>query len=72
MSCHAYYSAISTAPCKVLFRGLTLDAPRNINQLGSAATTLAAQQKDHVIRQQYVQKALHMIPWMALKTIASN
>ena len=46
--------------------------PRNINQLGSAATTLAAQQKDHVIRQQYVQKALHMIPWMALKTIASN
>ncbi|MFA5719246.1 MAG: AAA family ATPase [Desulfobulbaceae bacterium] len=46
--------------------------PRNINQLGAVATTLAAQEKDHVIRQQHVQKALHMIPWMALKTIASN
>lgn len=44
--------------------------PRNINQLGAAATALAAREKNNMIRQQHVQNALHMIPWMALKTIA--
>lgn len=46
--------------------------PRNINQLGAAATSIAAQEQDRVIRQQHVQKAMHMIPWMATKSITTN
>ena len=44
--------------------------PRHINQLGAAATNLAAQEKERIIRHLHVQKALHLIPWMTMKTIA--
>jgi general secretion pathway protein A len=43
--------------------------PRNINQIGAAATAIAAREKENTIRQQHVQHALRMIPWMALKTM---
>ena len=43
--------------------------PRNINQIATAATAIAAREKECVIRHNHVQEALHMIPWMALKTM---
>ncbi len=43
--------------------------PRNINQLATAATAVAAREKENVIQQNHVQQALRMIPWMALQTI---